>query len=87
MANTCFKSNEEVRTWVGKQREYLEQKQRDAVEELINDVRGETGDGWVTKDALRYKLLKRLRSELRDPGMLAAAKYDKLERRLEELYS
>ncbi len=88
MGDIALKSSQEVRAWVGTQREILDQKQRDAVVEILNDVRA--AHGWLTHEALtnsQHGVLKRLRSELRDHQVIAAATYDKLAKRLEALFS
>jgi hypothetical protein len=88
MGDIALKSREEVHAWVGAQREYLNQKQRDAVEAIINEAR--KSHGWLTHEELTKSsggVLQRLRSELRDTQVIAAATYDKLAKRLESLYT
>jgi hypothetical protein len=88
MGDVAFKSSHDVHAWVGAQREYLNQKQRDAVEAIINEAR--EGHGWLTHDDLTKSpgdVLQRLRVELRDKQVIAAATYDKLAKRLESLYA
>ncbi|MBP9748770.1 hypothetical protein KBD18_01055 [Patescibacteria group bacterium] len=81
MASNQFIKPEEVRSFVEQQSGYLDSKRRSELTELLQDVRGDDGNG-IRKDEMVEKVLRGLRT-LR----FAENDYQKLKDRLMTKYT